>query len=97
MGLEDYGRLTNTNVQRLGERSGGRSPLLELFGGNQSGPQVTVPHPLRLPPRGVVLCHDLQDVPSFKGKPRLLAGRGLVFQGDVVEQSSHVNLRRNIV
>jgi len=72
------------------------SPLLELFGGDESGPQVAVSHTLGLPPRGVVLCHHLQDVPPFEGKSRLLTGRGLVFQWDVVKQGSHVYLDSKI-
>lgn len=75
----------------------GLLPLLELLGGDQSGSQVAVPNPLGLPPRGVVLRHHLQDVSSFEGKPRLLAGRGLVFQRDVVEQGSHVHLGKQRV
>ena len=69
------------------------SPLLEVFGRDEAGPQVAVPDPLGLPPGGVVLGHHLQDVPPLEGKSRLLAGRGLVLQGDVVEQGPHVHLR----
>lgn len=68
------------------------SPLLELFGRDESGPQVAVSHSFGLPPRGVVLGHHLQDVAAFEGKSRLLAGRGLVLQWDVVKQSPHVHL-----
>lgn len=68
------------------------SPLLELFGGDEPGPQIAVPHSFGLPPRGVVLRHHLQDVPPFEGKSRLLAGRGLVLQWGVVKQGSHVHL-----
>lgn len=69
-------------------------PLLELLGGDQSGSQVAVAHTLGLPPRGVVLRHHLQDVSSFEGKSRLLAGCSLVFQRDVVEQGPHVDLEK---
>lgn len=68
------------------------SPLLERFGGDESSPQVAVPHTLGLPPRGVVLGHDLQDVSPLEGKSRFLARRRLVFQRDVVKQGSHVHL-----
>lgn len=68
------------------------SPLLELFGGDESGPQVAVSHALGLPPRGVVLGHDLEDVAPLEGKSRFLAGSRLVFQRDVVKQGSHVHL-----
>ena len=64
-----------------------------MFGGDEAGPQVAVPDPLGLPPGGVVLSHHLQDVPPLEGKSRLLAGRGLVLQGDVVKQGPHVHLR----
>lgn len=69
-------------------------PLLELFGGDQSGSEVAVSYTLGLPPRGVVLRHDLQDVSSFEGKSRLLAGCSLVFQRDVVKQGPHVHLEK---
>lgn len=69
-------------------------PLLELLGGDQSGSQVAVSHTLGLPPGGVVLRHHLQDVSSFEGKSRLLAGCSLVFQRDVVKQCSHVHLEK---
>lgn len=68
------------------------SPLLELFGRDESGPQVAVPHALGLPPCGVVLGHDLQDVSPLEGKSRFLARRRLVFQWDVVKQGSHIHL-----
>lgn len=61
------------------------SPLLELFGWDESGPQVAVSHALGLPPRVVVLGHDLQDVSPLEGKSRFLARRRLVFQRDVVK------------
>lgn len=72
--------------------SGAPSPLLELFGGDESGPQVAVSHTLGLPPRGVVLGHDLQDVAPLEGESCLLARCCLVFQWDVVKQGSHVHL-----
>lgn len=72
------------------------SPLLEVFGGDEPGSEVAVSHPLCLPPRGVVLGHNLQDVPPFKGKSRLLAGSGLVLQGDVVKQGPHIHLEAYI-
>lgn len=70
-----------------------RSPLLELFGRDESGPQVAVSHTLGLPPGGVVLGHHLQNVASLEGKSRLLAGRGLVFQWDVLKQGPDVHLQ----
>ena len=70
------------------------SPLLELFGRDESGPQVAVSHTLGLPPRGVVLGDDLQDVSPLEGKSCFLTGRRLVFQRDVVEQGSHIHLEQ---
>lgn len=60
-------------------------PLLELFGGNKSSSQVAVSHTLGLPPCGIVLGYNLQDVTPLKGKSSFLAWRRLVFQWDVVE------------
>lgn len=54
------------------------SPLLKQFGGDESGPQVAVPHTLGLPPRVVILGHDLQDVSPLKRKSRLLTRCGFV-------------------
>lgn len=71
----------------------GLSPLLELFGGDEPGPQVAVSHTLGLPPRGVVLGHDLQDVSPLEGKSCFLARCRFVFQRDVVKQGSHVHLQ----
>lgn len=90
----------NKHQRRVGESSGAQirdltSPLLELFGWDESGPQVAVSHAFGLPPRGVVLGHDLKDVSPFEGKSRFLAGRGLVLQRDVVKQGSHIHLETN--
>lgn len=77
------------------EQSPPLSPLLELLGGDEPGPQVAVAHTLGLPPRRVVLGHHLQDVAALEGKARLLTGRRFVLQRDVVEQGSHVHLPSN--
>lgn len=69
------------------------SPLLEEFGGDESSTEVAVAHPFGLPPGGVVLGYNLQDVTSLEGKSRLLTGRGLVISRDVVKQGPHVDLR----
>ena len=76
---------------------GALSPLLELFGGDESGPQVAVSHTLGLPPRGVVLGDDLKDVSPLEGKSCFLTGRRLVFQRDVVEQGSHIYLEQKTI
>ncbi len=67
-------------------------PLLELFGWDESSPEVAVSHTLGLPPCRVILGHDLQNVSPLKGKSSLLARRRLIFQWDVVKQGSHVHL-----
>lgn len=67
---------------------------MELGRGDERSAQVTVTHPLGLPPGGVLLAYHLENVPSFKRKTRLLARRGLVLIRCVVEQSPKVNLWR---
>lgn len=53
-------------------------PFLELFWGDESGSQVAVSHAFCLPPRGVILSNNLQDVSPFEGKSRFLAGCGFI-------------------
>lgn len=67
-------------------------PILELCGRDEGSTQVTVTHPLGLPPGGILLAHHLKNVPPFKRKSCLLARRGLVLKGCVVKQSSKIDL-----
>lgn len=69
-------------------------PFLELGGGDERSPQVTVAHSLGLPPGGILLAYNLENVPPPKRKARLLARRGFVLIRCVVEQSSQVNLKK---
>lgn len=68
-------------------------PLLEQCGGDEGGAQVTVANSLGLPPGGVLMAHHLKNVSPLERKSRLLARRGLVLKGGVVEQSAKVDLR----
>lgn len=73
-------------------RGGLEVPFLELGRGDERSAQVTVTHPLGLPPGGVFLAYNLENVPPFKRKSRLLARRGFVLVRCVVEQSPKVYL-----
>lgn len=75
-------------------RGGLAVPLLELRGGDERSAQVTVTHSLGLPPGGVLLTDNLENVPPLKRKSRLLARRGFILIRCVVEQSSQVNLQK---
>lgn len=73
-------------------RGGLALPFLELGGGDERSAQVAVTHSLGLPPGGVLLAYNLENVPPFERKARLLARRGFVLIRCVIEQSSQVNL-----
>lgn len=67
---------------------------MELGGGDERSAQVAVAHSLGLPPGGVLLADNLENVPPLERKSRLLARRGFVLVRCVVEQSPQVNLER---
>lgn len=75
-------------------RGGLAVPLLEVGRGDERSAQVAVAHPLGLPPGGVLLAYDLENVPPLERKPRLLARCGFVLVRCVVEQSPEVNLSK---
>lgn len=72
------------------------SPLLKEFGWDESCTQITVSNSLGLPPRLITLTDHLQDVTSFKRKPRLLTGRGLVLQWNVIKKRPHIHLKQYV-
>lgn len=67
-------------------------PLLKLRRGDEASTQVTVAHPLGLPPGGVLLANYLKNVPLPKRKPSLLAWSSLVFIRRIIKQSPEEDL-----
>lgn len=49
--------------------------------------------PISLPPVGIVLADDVQDVSLLKTQPQLSTWQERVIGGIIVEVSSHVHLR----
>lgn len=68
-------------------------PLEEAGGGDQAGAAGGAGQLPGLPPEGVCLVHDLQDVALPKGHARVCTGDGGVLLGAVVHHGPHVQLR----
>lgn len=69
-------------------------PFLELFGGDQPGPKVCVTDTLGLPPCWVILAHHLQNLPSLKWQPSLLARDSSILLRVVGKEGSHEHLAK---
>lgn len=67
---------------------------MELLWGDESSPGAAVPEVTGLPPGVILHADDLQDVTSFKGYSRILAGNCGILIRIVVKKSPHKQLRK---
>lgn len=72
----------------------GTKPLMELLWGDESSPGAAVPEVTGLPPGVILHADNLQDVASFKGYSRILAGNCGILVRIIVKKSPHKQLRK---
>lgn len=92
----EYLRLSNAvpSHRPSGMRRKRCLPFLELWGGDQAGEVSSVILHSALPPVGILLVDDLNDVSCLKFEAGLLAGDEVIRGGVIVKLGPHVHLWR---
>lgn len=71
-----------------------RPGVIPTWNESSQGLVVLVPIPVGLPPVGVILADDVEDVSLLEGQAKLSTRHKGVVRGVIVEVSSYVRLRR---